>query len=366
MTFFTPSRSFTMQENLSINEIEQALSLCLDEIIKLKEENQKLSSDIKILSDSNKKIIETFENMASQTNKFLTYLDFSIDNVRFEANDPALKSDLFYPNICSLDITIDRLKNGASMSRFGDGEFALMENSPRPNFQSPNNILRERLIEVINSSYDDLLIGIADNYGILDKYNNPGVQGIRTYMTSDVRRQHRAFLSEERVYHNAYITRPYALYRDNHTDAPRKRFDALQSIWNKRSIIFVEGNMTRLGYNNDLFSNASEIKRVECPNNDAFDKYEEILSSCLKFGQSDSLFIIALGPTATVLAYDLYKAGYQAIDLGHLDLEYEWFLNNKGTRSMVPYKYNNEFVGGNIVEEINDPTFNAQIVDSIL
>ncbi len=32
-----------------------------------------------------------------------------------------------------------------------------------------------------------------------------------------------------------------------------------------------------------------------------------------------------LGPTAKLLSYDLTKRGYQAIDLGHIDSEYEWF-----------------------------------------
>ena len=49
-----------------------------------------------------------------------------------------------------------------------------------------------------------------------------------------------------------------------------------------------------------------------------------------------------MGPTATVLAYDLSRAGYQAIDIGHLDLEYEWFLRGEGVRVEVPGKYNNE------------------------
>lgn len=38
------------------------------------------------------------------------------------------------------------------------------------------------------------------------------------------------------------------------------------------------------------------------------------------------LVLIALGHTATVLAYDLAEVGYQAIDIGHIDIEYEWFL----------------------------------------
>ena len=36
------------------------------------------------------------------------------------------------------------------------------------------------------------------------------------------------------------------------------------------------------------------------------------------------LFLVALGPTATVLAYDLSKIGYQAIDIGHIDISFVW------------------------------------------
>jgi hypothetical protein len=41
----------------------------------------------------------------------------------------------------------------------------------------------------------------------------------------------------------------------------------------------------------------------------------------------DKLILIALGPTATVLAYDLAKKGYQAIDIGHLPSCYEVVKN---------------------------------------
>lgn len=40
--------------------------------------------------------------------------------------------------------------------------------------------------------------------------------------------------------------------------------------------------------------------------------------------------IVVLGPTATVLAYDLAKAGYQALDIGHLGKAYDW-LKRKET-----------------------------------
>lgn len=35
--------------------------------------------------------------------------------------------------------------------------------------------------------------------------------------------------------------------------------------------------------------------------------------------------IVVLGPTATVLAYDLAKAGYQALVMGHMGKDYDWF-----------------------------------------
>lgn len=54
--------------------------------------------------------------------------------------------------------------------------------------------------------------------------------------------------------------------------------------------------------------------------------------------------------------------GYQAVDIGHLDLEYEWFLVGQGKRVPVAYKYNNEVSGGNRVSDIHDPIYESQII----
>jgi len=62
------------------------------------------------------------------------------------------------------------------------------------------------------------------------------------------------------------------------------------------------------------------------------------------------LILIALGPTATVLAYDLALIGYWAIDIGHVDLEYEWMKNGALQQEKVKGKYVNEVIDGNQVE----------------
>ena len=81
----------------------------------------------------------------------------------------------------------------------------------------------------------------------------------------------------------------------------------------------------------------------------------------MKYVEEGIIFLIALGPAAGVLVYDLYKAGYQAIDIGHMDLEYEWYLSGTGCRSVVKNKYNNELLGGDQVEDIVDEKFYAHV-----
>ena len=70
---------------------------------------------------------------------------------------------------------------------------------------------------------------------------------------------------------------------------------------------------------------------------------------------------MALGPTATVLAYDLAKEGYQAIDIGHIDIEYEWYLKNVDKKEKIDNKYTNEVANGDSVQDIEDSEYQNQI-----
>ena len=79
----------------------------------------------------------------------------------------------------------------------------------------------------------------------------------------------------------------------------------LKQLWEARNVVFVEGAQSRLGVGNDLFDNAASIKRILCPAQNAFDKYSDILQTIQQHVKKDDLLILALGPTATVLAYDL-------------------------------------------------------------
>ena len=281
--------------------------------------------------------------------------------------DPTVSdSSFYYPNFFPIEKTIeDIVIHGASLSRFGDGEFAIMAGHKRQKFQQMDERLQRRLIEVFRSREEKILIAIADNYGNLDKFSRAGKSGIRAYMTEEIRLEHKQFLDLSRTYHNAYISRPCVLYADCETEKPGKRFKVLRRIWDKRNVIMIEGEQTRLGVGNDLFLNANRIGRIEGPAENSFVAYDRLLQAAIRHAEDDTLFLLAMGPTASVLAYDLAMHGYQAVDIGHLDLEYEWYLKG-GRRCQVENKYNNEVPGGEKVHSIADPVYESQILERCL
>jgi len=90
----------------------------------------------------------------------------------------------------------------------------------------------------------------------------------------------------------------------------------------------------------------NQLNEYYVPPENSFDYYDIIFNEAVKI-EKRKLILIVLGPTATILAYDLHNVGYQAIDIGHVDIEYEWFLRNATEKIKIENKYTNEVKGGN-------------------
>ena len=135
-------------------------------------------------------------------------------------------------------------------------------------------------------------------------------------------------------------------------------------MWKDKDIIIVEGVKTRLGVGNDLLVEARSIKRILGPAINAFDYIDEIKKKVVEVYNGE-LVIMALGPTATILASDLSKLGIQALDIGHLDIEYEWYCRKSKSHDIIPGKYTNEAVNGSEVEECIDEEYLSQIIARI-
>lgn len=362
-----------MEEQMSFQELQAIVSMLMDELIEQKKSNETMQAQLQATNQILSKLIgqqegflqdftETKENIATS----LRIQDYGLNNLKYELADPRVQREsFFYPEILPIDTTIDEIvKEHRSLSRFGDGEFAIMAGKKRQKFQAMDSRLQEKLIQAFSSKDERILIAIADNYGSLEKYSRAGKSGIRAYMTETVRLEHKQFIDLNRKYHNAYISRPCVLFADCETDAPGKRFDALKTIWQQRDVIMIEGAQTRLGVGNDLFECAKSIRRIEGPAENSFSVYDDLLRATHKYASNDTLLLLAMGPTATALAYDLGKEGLQAVDIGHLDLEYEWYLRG-GRRCAIDTKYNNEVAGGEHVKDIFDTVYESQILENI-
>ena len=114
-----------------------------------------------------------------------------------------------------------------------------------------------------------------------------------------------------------------------------------------------------------LFVNAASIKRILCPATNAFDRIDDIVGA-VKEVWNGELILLALGPTATVLAAEFSALGMQALDVGHVDIEYEWFLRGAKGHDQIDGKFTNEASGGNIVAECDDTEYHQQIVCRVI
>ncbi len=318
-----------------------------------------------------KKELERFKKRLFYPDKDrrLEEIQFRLDNLPYEIYDKVVKGDLHLqiPVIKTVDETLDKiLQDKCSLSRFGDGEFGVM-NGSRINYQNRSPELARRLKEVITSNMPNLLIGLPDCFGSLDDYLPPAANFWRKWM-SRKREMAYSYLDMNRVYYNAFFTRVYMQLNktDEHYQNCGRYYEKIKKIWAGRDVVICEGEKTRFGMFNDLLTGAKSISRILCPARSAFDKYDEILSAFDGVSR-DTVVLAAIGPTATVLAYDLCNKGYQAIDIGALDLDYEWFLR-KETELGVPvnFKYVDGNDEGRKVHRLDDPEYERQIIKRIV
>ena len=262
------------------------------------------------------------------------------------------------PKIMSIEDTLEKIaRDHCSVSRFGDGEYKWMADLPQTSFQRPSKELKRRLLEIVKSDEENHLVCLSDGFGKLD-YLSTDAQYFWYGFMGEHRERWISFLKPGKVYYNTNMTRPYMDYMDKTPCA--HRFELLKEIWKDRDIILIEGDKSRLGIGNDLFDTAKSVRRILAPARDAFGKYDEIFQAACEMEQ-DALYLIALGPTATVLAYDLYKTGRQALDVGHVDIEYEWFKMGATKKVSIENKFVNEVDAGLNCTELLDETYQSQI-----
>lgn len=263
--------------------------------------------------------------------------------------------------IKSIGETVELIKtSGASIARFGDGEVDIMTGKSIP-YQSYDSDLAAQLKTILQRQSDtQFLVGLPDVFEHLERYND----FCQKFWEGHLAHYHdfyRQMLTSS-WYVTTFLSRPYidlAQKKDAYTS-----FKQIRSLWENRDILIVEGETSRSGVGNDLFSNAQHVSRIICPSHNAYASYDEIIQS-IRINGKEKLILLMLGPTAKVLAYDLFKEGYQALDIGHIDSEYEWFQMKADHKVKLNHKHTAEYnYDENIVFE-EDSAYNKSIVDRI-
>ena len=329
-------------ESIENRDYEQTLKYCeiLRQIRKMlpKEINEKMS----------KPNAETYKEIE----------EYDMDNEMLKRKADLLQEMQKSPiTIMNIEDTINKIKTERkSIARFGDGELDIIKGG-EIGFQNKNEKLGQRLKEVLSAKQDFCIIGVPD---VLNSFDNLTEESEKFWINN--MEMHRKtwleYLHNDMEYGTSNMTRLYIRYKDRSNAG--KYFDMLKSLWEDRDVVICEGEQTRMGVGNDLLDKCKSVKRVICPSENAFDKYDEIIAE-LRKQPKDSLIVMALGPTATILAYELAREGYQALDIGHLDIEYEWYIRNVSKKEKIMNKYTNEVKQGNITQDVKDEDYNKQI-----
>ena len=271
---------------------------------------------MKFIEKKNDRLVINIFGLKLKFRRPLTCEDL-MKNIPYELADERNPIKVKLPKILNLDESLRAIAEGdhCSLARYGDGEFKLMFGESI-SFQKYDEKLGKRLVQIIKNNKENLYVGLPDVFGYCKN------EYFRRVMIN-LRDELYKYINFDNVYVDSMITRQSKFSTEQEGN---EYYSAIKQLWAGKDIIIVEGEGSRLGIGNDLFSNTNSTKRILCPVKDAFSRYDEILDACLKNASNDSLFILALGPTATVLAYDLCDSGYQALDVGHVDTMYECFL----------------------------------------
>lgn len=222
----------------------------------------------------------------------------------------------------SMEETIEELiKTDKSMIRFGDGEITMIRGRSLV-LQKVNPEIIEGLKRIIGYQYDDLMITLPSIFGDLSVYRKESGQFWKDHLLFS-RKVYEQYCNHKKVYYNSQISRFYYWLDDKSKCAGWVR--EIKKIWQGKDIVIVEGERTHNGVGNDLFDTASSVERILCPSQDAYEKLDEIMEACRQYPKS-RLFLVSLGVAAKFLTEKLFLEGYRVLDIGNLDMEYEWFL----------------------------------------
>lgn len=211
-----------------------------------------------------------------------------------------------YPAVLGESETLDRVLAGASLARYGDGEFALSEfrsiRTQRHCFS-----LSARLRGILWNEAGKCLVGIPNLRATLPPQK---ARFWKKYTRcADL-------LNEQCAYVSSFVSRP-----DNAPwlDTP-SYWARLELLWKDQDVTLVRGGDPKGTGGVSLVASdlesARSVTEIVGPSVNAWAEYKALMTAIGRPTRA----LLCLGPTATVMAVDLCRLGVHAIDLGHVGM----------------------------------------------
>ncbi len=222
----------------------------------------------------------------------------------------------------SIDETIDELlQTNKSLVRFGDGEIVMIKGGDLM-LQKASPEIAEGMAGILAYPYDDLMVTIPGIFDTLSDHRKASRQFWKDHLLF-CRKTYEKYCNPNRIYYTTFVSRCY-YYAQDRSNCGRW-FAKIRKIWENKDVVVVEGTRTHNGVGNDLLDTAASVERIICPPRDAYGAIPRILEACEVYGK-DRLFLLSVGVAAKFLALELFQKGYRVLDIGHMDMEYEWYV----------------------------------------
>lgn len=232
----------------------------------------------------------------------------------------------------SVDETIEELVHtDKSLVRFGDGEIIVLKGS-NIKLQQTTEEISDGLKRIIAYPYDGLMVSLQGIFDGVEDYQEQSRKFWKEHLFF-CRKIYKKYCNPERIYANTSFSRFYYVFEDK--EPCKGWIEKIRQIWKGKNLVVVEGTKTHNGVGNDLFEPAESVERIICPSSNAMRVFDDIVRACTAYPK-DRLFLLSLGVTAKFVAEALFLKGYRVIDIGNLDMEYEWFLHKSEKKVPLP------------------------------
>ena len=222
-----------------------------------------------------------------------------------------------------------------SIIRFGDGEFDLINNKSI-GYQNASMNLSVELKKALSLKNENACICIPSSLNPNTKITNRSLNFWLKYSLLNYTFLNENFKND--LFYDSLFTRCHSSYRSQSETIDIFTFMRLH--FSNKNILVVEGTKTNFGIGNDFLSLSKSVTRIKGSVKDSYndaDIIEKLIHKHLQNSNVD-IIVLAIGPLSKVLIHRFSESliEYQFLDLGHMDIEYEWFLRNVDKNKKIP------------------------------